>query len=168
MQRARTMLVAVLFAGLALSVGSGVAAGAPTTDGGTDVATTEEANLTVFVAPGSDLDAMQDATTVADYGNVTVTARSHVTLSDTLVLQVSAPGLDEAVRSQPGNETTNKFFSLLNSDRASMTGVESFTASDTTPKVFSLTDPESTAVTHVEGSTYQMVVNLSAVEPVVD
>src|SRR6056297_184136 len=134
MQRARTLVVAVLFAGLALAVGSGVAAGAPTTAGGTDATAADEgANLTVFVAPGSHLDAMQDADTVAEYGNVTITARSHVTLSDTLVLQVSAPGLDDAVRSQPGNETTTKFFSLLNSERASLTGTEAFTPSDTTP-----------------------------------
>lgn len=166
MQRARTMVVAVLFAGLALSVGVGVAAGAQTTDGTT--AAEGETNLTVFVAPGSNLEAMQAAETPADYGNVTITARSHVTLSDTLVLQVSAPGLGDAVKSRDGNTTTEQFLSLLNSDRASMRGVEAFTTADTTPKVFSLDDRRTTAVTRVDDRTYQLVVNLSAVQAVPD
>ncbi|WP_136716695.1 DUF7282 domain-containing protein [Halorientalis salina] len=168
MQRVRTMAVAVALVAIALSLGVGVAAGSPTAEGGTEQAADEEANLTVFVAPGSDLASMQGAETTDEYGDVNLTARSHTTLSDTLVVEVSAPGLETAVESQPGNGTTAKFHSLLESDRASLTAVEGYTADNDTRKVFSLNDPEAVSVARAGDGAYHLVVDLSAVETTLD
>lgn len=193
MQRVRTVAVAVVLVGLTLSFGVGVTAGASpvgsqvvATAGGPpmsvrstatasrsptaprSVSRRDEANISVFVAPGSDLSTMQDAESIVEYGNVTLTRRPHVTLSDTLVVQVHAPGLETAVNQQPGNGTTEKFFSLVQRDRVSVTGSEAYVPANETRQVFSLANRNTTSVVEAGDRTYQLVVNLSAVRTTLD
>lgn len=123
----RRTLVTVVVLLMGLVGGVGVASASPAASG-----TQAAVNVTTFVAPGDAVDAVR-AGTVEDV----LTRRPRVTLADTLVVRVSAPGLGAAVADQPGNTTTDRFRQLVSSADASLTGTE-ITSRDT-PRALDLT-----------------------------
>ncbi|RXK50044.1 DUF7282 domain-containing protein [Halorientalis pallida] len=127
--RPRRTVVTTVLALLALGAGAGVANASSTAD----ATQTTDANLTTFVAPGDTLEALRAGT-----GTEVLTRRQRVTLSDTLVVRVSTPGLGSAVADQPGNTTTERFRALLSGSDASLTAVE-ITSGGDPPRAIDLT-----------------------------
>ncbi len=173
MQRVRASLVMGVVFVAALTAVTGVAAGASpshatTADSTTATLATANPNVTIFVAPGGDREAIAGADSTDEYGDVTLTNWPQVTLSDILIVQVGADGLDEAVAQQSGNSTTAQFLSLLESEQASLTGYESIRDPEEPAKVFSLSDADSVSVARADNDTYQVATNLSAVSVVSD
>lgn len=125
-------------------------------------------NMTVIVAPGAALESMLTATSADDYGpRAVLSARPRVTLSDTLLLRIQTPGLEEAVRAQPGNSTTQQFVSLIESDEADLL-VSQFGARDEIPRAIDTTDTSAMAVVPAGNNTYDVVIDLDAIEATLD
>lgn len=141
--------IAVLVVGAVAASGAGTPAAA-TGGTGSAAAAADGPSLGVRVAPGDALSTLRSADSAAAFSGARLTPRLQVTPSDALVIDLRAEGLGDAVASQPGNDTTDRLFSLLADDRASLTGVQYRPTSDATPKALDLTDPE--AVTAVRGS----------------
>jgi hypothetical protein len=70
---------------------------------------------------------------------------------------VSAPGLDEAVSSQPGDTLTQQFSVLVRSNQASLLGPEAMNDPAATPKALNLYDPETVTVVDAGNDTYHLV-----------
>jgi hypothetical protein len=127
-----------------------------------------DGNMTVIVAPGAALESMQTATSADEYGpNVALSARPRVTLSDTLVLRIQAPGLEDAVQAQSGNSTTRQFVSLLESDDAELL-ISQFGARDEIPRAIDTRDTSAMSVVPAGNNTYDVVIDLASIEATLD
>lgn len=128
---------------------------------------TSHRNLTILVAPGSALSELQGAGSVANY-SATVSLRPRPTLADTMIVRVSAPGLADAVAAQPGNTTTKRFFSLLDSDAASLRMYEVAPTEEGPFKAIDVTDPEAVTVVPGEGDRFDLVTDPAALNGTLD
>lgn len=127
-----------------------------------------DGNMTVIAAPGSALEPMLAATSADDYGSeVVLSARPRVTTSDTLVLRIQTPGLEEALRAQPGGSTTERFVSLIEGPDADLL-VSQFGARDGLPRAMDTTNTSALGVVPAGNNTYDVVVDLSTVRATLD
>jgi PGF-CTERM protein len=155
------------------AVGTGEDAAGSTSPGVVDaapgaLAQADQPNVTIFVAPGSDLGVLQAANASSQYQDVRFTNRQQVTRLDAFVVEVSAPGLDEAVSSQPGDTLTQQFSVLVRSNQASLLGPEAMNDPAATPKVLNLYDPETVTVVDAGNDTYHLVYDPTGIRGTAD
>jgi PGF-CTERM protein len=134
---------------------------------GTVPAATSHTNLSVLVAPGGSLSTLRNASAASNYSEV-LTLRPRPTLADAMVVRVSAPGLADAVDSQPGNTTTDRFFALLGDDRASLRMYEVAPSEQGPFKAIDVTDPEAVTVVPGEGDRFDLVTDPAALNGTLD
>lgn len=134
---------------------------------GTVPATTNHMNVSVLVAPGQALPALRSATAAENYSE-RVTLRPRPTLADAVIVRVSAPGLADAVASQPGNTTTDRFFALLDDDRASLRMYEVAPSEEGPFKAIDVADSEAVTVVPGEGNRFDLVTDPAALSGTLD
>jgi PGF-CTERM protein len=130
-------------------------------------AATSHRNLTVLVAPGRALSELRGASSIANY-SAQITLRPRPTLADTMLVRVSAPGLADAVAAQPGNTTTARFFSLLDSDGANLRMYEVAPTEEGPFKAIDVTDSEAVTVVPGEGDRFDLVADPAALNGTLD
>jgi PGF-CTERM protein len=85
-----------------------------------------------------------------------------------MIVRVSAPGLADAVAAQPGNTTTKRFFSLLDSDQASLRMYEVAPSEEGPFKAIDVTDTEAVTVVPGEGDRFDLVTDPAALNGTLD